>query len=198
MKKKNQFIKYGTITAFLLIIYFTGLHAQVVGWAQKNIFPAGETYSAAETPGDSGMENRSANHENTVLDFNLVNSSGETVNLEKFRGKVIFMNLWATWCPPCVAEMPTIQKLYEDMKNENVEFIMLSLDRNFEIAKKYREEKGYDFEIYRVAAGLPAQFQTSSIPTTFVINPQGEIDMTHKGMADYSTNDFKTYLRDLK
>ncbi len=62
-----------------------------------------------------------------VLDLNLVNSKGEKVNMEQFRGKVIFLNFWATWCPPCIAEMPGINNLYQEVKNDNVEFIMLSV-----------------------------------------------------------------------
>lgn len=197
MKKKTKrtLIEYGIMAAVILTLYLTGLHTEVIGFAQRGLLATG-----LMNPKTEARANKVSDSSGEIADFNfeLINSAGETVNLEQFKGKVIFMNLWATWCPPCIAEMPTIQKLYHDVKNENVEFIMLSLDENFETAKSFRINKGYDFEIYRVAKGLPQMYHSSSIPTTFVIDAEGKLAMTHKGMADYSTKKFKSFLLDLQ
>lgn len=197
MKKKTKktLIEYGVIAAVLLTLYLTGLHTEVIGLAQRGLLATGLMNPKTEARAQNVS---SSSAEMAELNFELVNSAGETVNLEQFKGKVIFMNLWATWCPPCIAEMPSIQKLYGDVKDENVEFIMLSLDDNFETAKSFRTRKGYDFEIYKVAKGLPQMYHSSAIPTTFVIGADGQLAMTHKGMADYSTKKFKSFLLDLQ
>ena len=130
--------------------------------------------------------------------MNLLNSKGEEVSMEHFRGKVIFINLWATWCPPCIAEMPGINSLYQEVEDEGVVFLMLSVDENFEKAKRFKEKKGFDFEVYKADGGIPQMFYSQSIPTTFIINAKGELVLTHTGMADYDTAEFKDFLRSLK
>jgi|SRR5690625_3761987 len=197
MKKKTKktLIEYGVIGVVVLTLYLTGLHTNVIGFVQRGLLATGLMNPKIEARAD-----HVSNSTEDIADFNLelINSSGEKVHLEQFKGKVIFMNLWATWCPPCIAEMPSIQKLYHDVKDENVEFIMLSLDDKFDTAKSFRIRKGYDFEIYQIAGRLPQMYHSSSIPTTFVIGADGQLAMTHKGMADYSTKKFKSFLRDLQ
>lgn len=194
-KTKRSLIEYGIIAAVVLTLYLTGLHTDVIGFVQRGLLATGlmnpKIESRAESMGDSSKEMAD-------FDLELINSAGEKVHLEEFRGKVIFMNLWATWCPPCIAEMPSIQKLYHDVKNEDVEFVMISLDDQFDTAKTFRIRKGYDFEIYRIAGRLPSMYHSSSIPTTFVIGADGRLAMTHKGMADYSKKKFKSFLLDLQ
>ena len=114
--------------------------------------------------------------------------------LEEFNDKVIFMNLWATWCPPCIAEMPTIEQLHKSVKNKDIELIMISLDDDFQKAIEFRDRKGYNFDIYQPESELPEMYKSSSIPTTYVIDKNGRLVMTHRGMADYSTDKFVNYL----
>lgn len=105
--------------------------------------------------------------------------------------------MWATWCPPCIAEMPSIDRLHEEMGDEVV-FVMLSLDQDFEKAEPFDKCKGYDLPIYTQAGNLPAMYQSSAIPTTFIIDTKGNLVLTHKGMADYSNPEFKDFLLALK
>src|SRR5690349_20904999 len=62
------------------------------------------------------------------FNFSVKDLSGNTIDFKNFRGKIVFLNLWATWCGPCRSEMPSIQKLYEGIDKEKVSFVMLSLD----------------------------------------------------------------------
>ena len=96
-------------------------------------------------------EELALNSTNPEADFSmsLIDSKGEKVAMEELRGKVIFMNVWATWCPPCVAEMPGINELYNDIDKDKIAFIMLSLDQDFQKAIDYKKKKEYDFEIYK-------------------------------------------------
>ncbi|MEX2591714.1 MAG: TlpA disulfide reductase family protein [Anditalea sp.] len=91
-----------------------------------------------------------------------------------------------------------INSLYNDVKDEEVVFLMLSVDDSFEKAKRFREKKGFDFEIHQAVGGIPKKYYSQSIPTTFIINAQGELVLTHTGMEDYDAEEFKAFLREMK
>ncbi len=128
------------------------------------------------------------------FDMELENSKGERLSMEEFKGKVIFFNVWATWCPPCIEEMPTIHNLYEDVGDKEVVFLMLSMDQEFEKAIAYRDKYGYNFEIYRPISAIPAMYYTKLIPTTFVINSEGYLVLKHDGMGKFDSEEFRTFL----
>ncbi|GAB2775806.1 TlpA family protein disulfide reductase [Salinimicrobium soli] len=194
-KLKKNLIEYGIIGAVFMGLFATGLHAEVFGFLQRGILATGlmnpDTEEKAEIA--AAMPSKAA-----VLDLNLINSREERVNMKQFEGKVIFLNFWATWCPPCIAEMPGINNLYREVKDDNVEFIMLSLDQDFEKAKNFRKNKGFDFEIYQVAGPIPQMYSSNSIPTTYVIDSDGNLALTHLGMGDFDTKDFKQFLKKLQ
>lgn len=75
---------------------------------------------------------------------------------------------------------------------------MLSFDQDFETAKAYDKRKGYNLPIYAPASNMPAVYDSNALPTTYVIDAQGNLVLTHKGMADYSDSKFKEFLRSLK
>lgn len=188
---KRNIIEYGIIFAIFGGLYITGLHKEVIGFLQRGILATGLL-----NPGVDEREKLALNN-NPQADFSmkLINSKGEKVAMEDLRGKVIFINIWATWCPPCVAEMPGINNLCNEVDKDKVAFIMLSVDQDFQKAIDYNKKKGYDFEIYQLAGGLPAMYQTQSIPSTFVLNAKGKLVMTHLGMGDYNTRNFKKFLK---
>ncbi|MDC6350451.1 TlpA disulfide reductase family protein [Zeaxanthinibacter sp. PT1] len=189
-KKTKDWIFYGLVALIALGLYATGKHTEVIGFAQRGILA-------------TGLMNPSVDKESTTeypkADGNLLlrDTEGKLIALEELEGKVVFLNLWATWCPPCIAEMPGIADLYEEMGDEVV-FVLLSQDRDFQTAKDFMKRKGYDLPIYELAAPLPAQYQTGSIPATFVIDKKGRLVLQHKGMADYNTEKFKGFLRGLE
>ncbi|SFB35690.1 TlpA family protein disulfide reductase [Algoriphagus aquimarinus] len=203
-KTKKIWIQYGVLAVVSITLYATGLHAEVIGFAQRGLLATGLMNPDMEeitNERNSEVENRveAAKLDLTQADFNfnLIDKAGKTVSLNKFKGKVIFINLWATWCAPCIAEMPSIDKLHDEMGDE-VAFVMLSLDQNFEKAKAFDKRKGYDLPIYAPADNLPAMYESSAIPTTYVIDAAGNLALTHKGMADYSDPEFKKFLNSLK
>ena len=133
------------------------------------------------------------------FEMQMENSMGEAVSMEELKGKVIFFNVWATWCPPCIEEMPTIQKLYEEVGSDpQIAFLMLSMDQDFEKAIAYREKYGYDFEIYRLTGPMPAMYSTRLIPTTFVIDPEGFLVLQHDGVGQFDTMEFQDFITGLK
>jgi thiol-disulfide isomerase/thioredoxin len=125
----------------------------------------------------------------------LVDADNNGVDFKAFTGKVVFVNNWASWCPPCIAEMPTIQQLKNKLKGENIVFVMVSFDDNHAKAKSFSTKKGYDFDLYFPGANYP--FATSSIPATFILDKSGEVVSQHVGMADYSSDDLANQLKKL-
>ncbi|MFD2519190.1 TlpA family protein disulfide reductase [Salinimicrobium flavum] len=194
-KLKKNLIEYGIIGAVFIGLFVTGLHTEVFGFLQRGILKTGLMNPDVEEKAEIAEANINPN-----ADFNLqlINSEGERVNMADFRGKVIFFNVWATWCPPCVAEMPGINELYKDVKDQNVEFIMLSVDQDFDKAIDFNERKGYEFEVYRAASPMPQMYTSRSIPTTYVIDANGKLAMTHRGMGDYDTKKFRDFLQKLQ
>ena len=128
-------------------------------------------------------------------DFTLKSLEGSNLRLEEYRGQVVLINFWASWCGPCRAEMPGIEDLYADLKNEeNIEFVMLSVDRNEKAAHKFMKRMKFDFPSYTMGGPLTEQLRVPSIPTTFVISPDGTIIKKKVGLARYNTKAFKKFL----
>ncbi len=131
--------------------------------------------------------------------FNIKTLTGDVIDFNQYKGKVLFINLWATWCGPCRVEMPSIQKLYDGLDHDKIQFIMLSLDRDDAVNKinMYAAKNNFTFPIYTSSGSLPTQFQVPSIPTTFIIDLSGNIVSKKVGTTNFNTNKFKKYLEDL-
>lgn len=202
---RNTWIQYGIFAVVAITLYATGRHTDVIGFAQRGILATGLMNPDVEELSQLRQEKNENNSETTTAsgftkaDFNLklIDKEGNITSLTEMKGKVIFLNFWATWCPPCIAEMPSIDKLHEETGDE-VSFVMLSLDQDFEKAKDFDKRKGYDLPIYAPASTLPPMYQSSAIPTTFIIDADGNLAMTHEGMADYGDPEFKKFLNGLK
>jgi thiol-disulfide isomerase/thioredoxin len=132
-------------------------------------------------------------------DFEIKDLNGKTVSMADFKNKVVFLNIWATWCGPCRTEMPSIQSLYEKTDHGKIAFIMLSLDEPQNVSKvsKYIQDKSFEFPVYLPERFLPKQLQVSVIPSTFIIGNDGKIKLKKTGMEDYDTEDYKKFLDEL-
>lgn len=131
----------------------------------------------------------------TLPAFMLVDEQGTRRDLSAFRGKKLFVNLWATWCPPCRAEMPSIQKLYNSTDRDRAEFIMLSLDEDFQSAKFYRSKESFSFPIYAPAQNLPELFNVRGIPATFIFDESGRLIHRRDGSDNYDTDKYRELLK---
>jgi len=131
--------------------------------------------------------------------FSIKDLGGNVIDVNQFKGKTIFLNIWATWCGPCRVEMPSIQNLYSQVDNEKILFIMLSVDRREDLdkVKRFISDKEYTFPVYTPAGNLPNQLQVRLIPSTFVINSDGKIVSNESGAANYDTPEFKEFLEAL-
>jgi thiol-disulfide isomerase/thioredoxin len=145
-----------------------------------------EVLAAETTSSDEGAV--------SIPSFNLKDINGNVVNLESMKGKKVFVNLWATWCPPCRKEMPSIQKLSAEVNKSNVVFVMLSLDDDFEKAKSYVQENNLMLPIYYPAETLPELFNVNGIPATFIFNEKGKLIKRVDGMDNYDSGKYRDLL----
>ncbi|SEB41653.1 Thiol-disulfide isomerase or thioredoxin [Tenacibaculum sp. MAR_2009_124] len=118
-----------------------------------------------------------------------------SINGNELRGNVVFLNFWATWCPPCRAELPSIQKLYNDYRDK-VNFVFVTNEKR-EVVHQYYKEKGYQLPTYNFASKLPSLLETTSIPQTFIINREGEIVVSKNGAADWNSKKIRKLLNEL-
>lgn len=131
----------------------------------------------------------------TLPSFKVVAMDGSVINLADLKGKKVFVNLWATWCPPCREEIPSIEALNSKIDKQKVAFVMLSLDDNFNKAKQFAKAHNLHTPVYYPAEGLPAIFSTDGIPATFIFNEKGELIKANNGAEDYDTNEYLQLLK---
>jgi thiol-disulfide isomerase/thioredoxin len=131
----------------------------------------------------------------TLPSFNIQYEGGKQVNLLSFKGKKVFVNLWASWCPPCRREMPSIEKLAQSVDTSKVAFIMLSLDDTFDKALKFAESQKLQLPIFYPAENLPLLFNVQGIPTTFIFNENGELTHRIDGGDNYNSEHYRNMLQ---
>jgi thiol-disulfide isomerase/thioredoxin len=192
MKKKSlkrNIIEWAILICVPLLLYITGLHTEVIGKIQSLLLHTGLKNAEIELTAE--------NMPDAEYDLSLISLSGKKIAMEEFKGKLIFLNFWASWCPPCIAEMPSIENLYEEINNESVKFILISLDENAEDAIKFVDKKNIKTPVYFLNGPVPQMYRSSTIPTTFVISPKGKLVFKQIGMANYNGEKFKKALLNL-
>jgi peroxiredoxin len=108
--------------------------------------------------------------------FSLKSLDGEQTSLKEFRGKVVFLNFWATWCGPCKSEVEDIDKLHEALGGEDFVVMAVDIRENSKKVRAFMEKHGIDFPAYLDEKGsVSSEYGVSGIPTTFLINPDGKI-----------------------
>lgn len=132
-----------------------------------------------------------------IEDYNwlLYNSEQRDYNLKNAKGKVVFINLWATWCPPCVAEMPSIQELYSEY-NKEVVFLIIAQDEP-EKVNAYLKENGFNFPVFYQKSKTPELLSSDKIPTTFILDKKGRIVVEKTGAADWDSESVRVLIDEL-
>lgn len=137
-------------------------------------------------------------HTGVVQSMSFTNAGGQTINTGDLRGSVIFINFWATWCPPCIAEMGSIQALYDDLKNNSrVVFILADADNNPELAAAFMQKRGYSLPVYQLSSSMSDNLFTGTLPTTIIIDSKGQLVQKHEGIANYNTEKMRQFLLSL-
>jgi len=135
---------------------------------------------------------------NVFSNVSFVNSLGEAVKMADLKGKVVFINFWATWCPPCRAEMPSINVLYDSYKdNPNIVFLIVEIEGDKAKAEAFVKEQKLTLPISFPNSDIPKEWLSGSIPSTVILDKEGQVATRHEGMADYSSPEVDKFIQDL-
>jgi peroxiredoxin len=159
------------------------------GWTQRDRFAAAEV--GARAPG-----------------FELVTMDGETTTLDAYEGQVVLLNFWATWCPPCVHEMPSMERLYQDLRARGFVVLGVSVDvdpgvadasgRVQGIVREYVDELGVTFPILLDPDGAVEDvYNVSGLPTTYVIGRDGRIEGRIVGAREWDSEEYRRRIEEL-
>jgi len=188
MDWKKEIKSWGLILSLFALVYFTGLLPVIQGAIQSAFLYTGLITPKLERVDLTELD---FDYQGRFLDF-----EGREIDLESYRGKTLFINLWASWCGPCRAEMPHISELYKSLEKEpTIEFLLVGLDNDIEKSRKFLEGKSWSFPTAHASFGLNSSLQSNSIPTTLVISPAGKIVFYQEGMSNFNTDEFRDFLK---
>ena len=193
VKKAALAVKpWAIFIGIFILLKVTGLGNQISYVTQSALLKAG---IMDVQPDDTSVSKEQAFN----YDFAVKDLEGNKLDMKDLKGKVIFLNLWATWCGPCRVEMPSIQNLYNSVDKDKVAFVMLSLDQEGQHAKivQFINDKDFTFPVYQPASPLPNILRVNTIPTTFIISPDGKVKSKKVGMANYDTEEMRGFLKEL-
>lgn len=159
------------------------------GWTQRDRFTAAEV--GARAPG-----------------FELATMDGETTSLDAYQGQVVLLNFWATWCPPCVHEMPSMERLYQDLRARGFVVLGVSVDvdpgeadedgRVHGIVREYVDRLGVTFPILLDPEGAVEDvYNVSGLPTTYVIGRDGRIEGRIVGAREWDSEEYRRRIQEL-
>ena len=183
MVPNKKWIVNGIFILAVLVLVFTPVGFRIKVFASKLLSTsAAMVKEGMQVPLDS-YQWKLTDLENRPFDF------------EAQRGKVILVNFWATWCPPCVAEMPSMQKLYDDY-GEKVTFMFVTSDDRQKV-ENFLKRKNLNLPVYYPDSETPETLKSKLLPTTYIINSKGEIVVAETGAADWNSNKTRALIDDL-
>ncbi len=186
MKEENQSVRRVNYRALILIV----LMAVGVGIIVLLQLKDSSFNPSAKPPLGKGVP---------APNFSLPGLEGNKVSLTDFRGKVVLLNIWATWCAPCVEEMPSMEKLYQELKGEDFELLAISVDESgAEAVKPFMERHKLGFPVLLDTKGeIKNLYQATGVPESFIIDKDGMIVEKIIGPRDWAASGAIRYFRNL-
>ncbi|MFT3935407.1 MAG: TlpA disulfide reductase family protein [Chitinophagaceae bacterium] len=127
--------------------------------------------------------------------ISFINSQGERISISDLKGKTVFINFWATWCPPCVAEMGGINALYNRLKdNPQIVFVLVDADGDLKQSQAFMQKHQYNLPLYSISSAVPEALYSGTLPTTLVVDANGKLIKKHEGIANYNTDAMVDFL----
>jgi thiol-disulfide isomerase/thioredoxin len=173
--------------------YFGNLQVPIAATFVRQHLETEAKSVAAHLPDPWMPELGGGQHDNWAIET----LDGRTAKLGDFKGKVVFLDFWATWCAPCIAEMPSIEKLAKSLKNENIAFVLVGNDKK-QAVESYVRENSLDLPSYLMTGESPADLPSHGVPATYILDRQGAAVLSHIGAADWDTDEVRSYLRGLE
>lgn len=136
--------------------------------------------------------------ENNGENLTFVDVNGKSVDLKSLEGKVVFINFWATWCQPCIQEMPSINQLKNSFSdNDDIVFLMVDVNNTIKKSQDFMDKRKYNLKVYTPTTDVPTTFLGNAIPTTIVLSKKGEIAARIEGGMDYASPEIAKFLQEL-
>lgn len=130
--------------------------------------------------------------------FKITTDAGKVVTRSEFGGKLLVLNFWATWCPPCVEEFPSLSAMAQEMKSKNVVVLGVSVDKSSEAYRRFLERMGPGFETAMDAeANISSEYGTFKYPETYVIDQEGKVRMKFIGPRNWMDPQIKQQIESL-
>ena len=187
--KKELKKRWLSILFYALIIVFL-FSPDAKSWLLKQVVSTG--LLKAEIKRDSDKNTSEA------VTFSYTDAKGEPATTADLKGKVVFINFWASWCPPCRAEMPSLKNLYQKFKDDDrFVFLFMNEDEDKNKAIEYLEKNSFTIPLFYSSGNVPREIFSGSLPTTIVLDKEGKIVLKHQGMAGYDTEGFIRQLKEL-
>lgn len=184
---KKNIVNVILISLMLLIAFVPPVKAYFIqGLMQIGLFTPSEQTKNATVPTD-------------LSKIVFTDSKGNQVSLADLKGKIVFLNFWATWCPPCIAEMPSINKLAQLYKDDkDLVFMMVDADGDFSKSIDFMSKRQYSLPVYKTVSSVPEVIFGGSLPTTIVLDKQGRLSFREVGAANYNSKKFINFIEKLK
>jgi len=133
-----------------------------------------------------------------IVDFELQDLTGSTRRLSDFRGKVVLLNFWATWCGPCRFEMPSMEKLYQRLNAKGLEIVAVNLQEDRSSVEQFVDEYGLSFPVLLDTTGrIGATYGARSIPTTYIVDREGFVIAGTIGTREWDTEEYIRFFEKL-
>lgn len=180
---------FSTLMGIAVVIMFASQDAK--SFVLRQLMHTG-LFNASIDKADSDTSNLPA------VDFAFEDGNRDVWNTTALRGKVVFINFWASWCPPCRAEFPSIEALYSHYKdNPNIFFLMINEDNDLAAAQRYLEKENYTVSFYKAKGDIPDEIYSGILPTTIVLDKKGKIRLHHTGFSNYGSEKFMMQIEEL-
>lgn len=160
------------------------------------ILASGHARLAAQNGADEGLPHREVLtvYGHADYDWTIRPLDGEPVALDAFRGDVLFINLWASWCTPCIREMETIERLHERLADTDVRFLIVAAEKERAVRRHLRRHS-HDLPIYLEADPIPPAFGLRGLPTSWIVDREGRILVLQHGEAAWNTDEVERFAR---
>ncbi|WP_034057659.1 TlpA family protein disulfide reductase [Lacinutrix jangbogonensis] len=174
------------------IIFIVIIALLIIPQSRQQIQIAIHTIMAKVSP---SVEKNNAREQVSSYNWKLRDLEGNSYHLDQAKGKVTLVNMWATWCPPCIAEIPSLQALYKDY-SDKIEFILVS-DEAQEVIEAFLKKNNYNLKIYSPLSEAPETFNVKSIPRTFLLDRNGNIIIDESGAANWNSETVRNTIDEL-
>ncbi len=189
---KKKWLRIGGNVLFYGAILLLLFNPSAKGWLLQQLMAVG--LFKAEIKKEALATTRSM--EDNAFSFH--DEKGAVVSTADLKGKVVFINFWATWCPPCIAEMPSLNDLHNQFRDdERIVFLFINEDEDAGKAVDFLAKKGFAMPLVTRAGNVPTAIYSGTLPTTVVLDKEGKIVFKEEGLANYSSTHFINQLKAL-